>query len=332
MVNLGSPDSADEKDVRRYLNQFLMDPHVIDRPWGQRRFIVSAFVLPGRAAKSAEAYRSIWWPEGAPLKVISQRLCDKVQAQTDLPVALGMRYGSPSIADALKELVARDPMLEEVLLVPLYPHYAMSTVKSVVAETQRTIRKNKLARLRLKQVLPFYNNPDYIKCLLDSAAPYLEQPFDHLLFSYHGVPERHIRKDDPTGNHCLKKDQCCRTASMAHATCYRHQVLETTEAFVAAAGLSEEQYSVAFQSRLGRDKWLEPTTESRLAELAAAGKKRVLVICPAFVADCLETLEEIGIRGREAFCAAGGEELTLIPCLNEADDWARVLARWGENA
>ena len=176
----------------------------------------------------------------------------------------------------------------------------------------------------------FYDHQAYIQALVNSAQSWLDQPYDHLIFSYHGVPERHITKDNPTGSHCLKSDQCCNTDSVAHKTCYRHQVMRTTECFVQEAQIPESRYTVAFQSRLGRAKWLEPNTVDVLNGLAEQGKKRVLVICPSFVADCLETLEEIGIVARETFIEAGGESLELIPCLNQHPDWIDTVCQWVE--
>ena len=330
LTNLGSPDSTDVSDVRKYLNQFLMDPYVIQLPWILRRLIVSLFVLPSRPKASAHAYQSIWWEEGSPLVVLSQRLLEAVKKNTDVPVAMAMRYGSPSIESQLLELAKRDG-IKEILLVPLYPHYADSTIKTTIEEAKSIIARNKL-EVKLVVLQPFYEEPDYIDALVASTAPWLnaEGSFDHILFSYHGLPELHLTKADPTGSHCLKRDDCCQVASPAHATCYRHQVLRTTERFVEKAGLKPDQYSVAFQSRLGRAKWLEPSTVDTLEKLAQKGVKNLLVMCPAFVTDCLETLEEIALQGAEEFKQAGGESLTLIPCLNDHEQWVSVISRWCE--
>lgn len=328
LVNLGSPDAPDETSVRRYLNQFLMDPYVIQLPWLPRRLIVSLFVLPKRPADSAEAYRSVWTDEGSPLLALSRALLAAVREQTDVPVEMAMRYGEPSIERMMEKLV-KESGAGEVLLIPLYPHYADSTVTTVVEETRRAIQAKNL-NVRLDTLPVFYEHPDYIDALASSAGPWLEQEFDHLLLSYHGLPELHLKKADPTGQHCLKVENCCQVPSPAHATCYRHQVMRTTEKFVQAVGLRPDQYSVTFQSRLGRAKWLEPSTEQTLKELGAQGAKKVLVMCPAFVTDCLETLEEIAIQGRETFQTAGGEALTLIPCLNSHPKWVEVLAAWCE--
>ncbi|MES2603714.1 MAG: ferrochelatase, partial [Pseudomonadota bacterium] len=291
LANLGSPDHPDVPSVRRYLNQFLMDPYVIQLPWLLRRLIVSLFVLPARPKRSAHAYQSIWTADGSPLVALSMQLLEKVRKETTTPVRMAMRYGSPSIESELLALAAM-PGISEIMLLPLYPHYAESTVLTSAKEAERVIREHKL---NVKLILPkaFYDHPDYIRNLVTSAEPWLNQEFDHVLFSYHGLPELHITKADPTGQHCLKSATCCETPSPAHATCYRHQVLRTTELFVAASGLESHKYSISFQSRLGRAKWLEPSTENMLVQLAQQGVKHLLVLCPAFVTDCLETLEEI---------------------------------------
>jgi ferrochelatase len=331
LTNLGSPDSTEVSDVRKYLNQFLMDPYVIQLPWLLRRLIVSLFVLPSRPRASAHAYQSIWWEEGSPLVVLSQRLLEAVKKRTDVPVAVAMRYGSPSIESQLLQLAKQDG-IEEILLIPLYPHFADSTIKTTVEEAKRVIAEYGL-KVKLTVLQPFYQEQAYIDALVASTAPWLNDNsgFDHLLFSYHGLPELHLTKADPTGNHCLKRADCCQVASPAHDTCYRFQVLRTTERFVEKTGLGPDQYSVAFQSRLGRAKWLEPSTVDTLEKLAKNGVKKLLVMCPAFVTDCLETLEEIELQGTEIFKQAGGESLTLIPCLNEHEQWVSVISRWCED-
>jgi len=326
LANLGSPDKADTSSVRRYLNQFLMDRYVIQLPWLFRRMIVSLFVLPTRPKASAEAYKSVWMKQGSPLVVLSERLKKAVQASLDMPVSMAMRYGSPSIESELVAL-SQQPGIDEVLYLPLYPHYAESTVVTSIVEANRVIAKHKL-KIKLTVIEPFYDNPDYIDALVLSAEPHLKQDYDHIVFSYHGLPETHITKLDSSGQHCLQQTDCCQQPNEAHKTCYRHQVMRTTELFVNKSGLKPDKYSVAFQSRLGRAKWLGPNTEDRLRELAHAGTKNVLVICPAFVTDCLETLEEIAIRGEEVFIEAGGTKLSLIPCLNDTPAWIDVLASW----
>ncbi|AMO57792.1 ferrochelatase [Endozoicomonas montiporae] len=328
LVNLGSPDSPTEEDVRRYLNEFLMDGNVIDLPWPLRRLIVSLFVLPKRPAQSAEAYASVWTDEGSPLINISYKLLEQVRQYTDIPVELAMRYGRPDMESAIVKLASK-PEIKELLLFPLYPHYAMSTVKTVIEKAQAIISDNQLP-ITLSVHPVFYDHDGYIDALVNSARPWLEKDYDHLIFSYHGVPERHITKDDPTNSHCLKSGDCCHKPSPAHHTCYRHQVYRTSASFVEKAGISVDKYSVSFQSKLGRDKWLEPSTLETIEQLAEQGAKKILVICPAFVSDCLETLEEIGMEAKEAFIKAGGESLELIPCLNDNPDWAKLVSGWLE--
>lgn len=329
LANLGSPDAPDTPSVRRYLNQFLMDPYVIQLPWLLRRMIVSLFVLPTRPKASAHAYQSVWTSEGSPLIVLSEKLKNALQAKLTLPVEMAMRYGNPSIEQQLLK-IAEDKSIEEVLYIPLYPHYAESTVTTSIEEAKRVINKHKL-NIKLSVIPPFFDDPDYIRALVTSTQPYLEQSYDHIIFSYHGLPESHITKLDSSGTHCLKQDNCCQGSHPAHKTCYRHQVMRTTECFAAQAGLAKDHYSVAFQSRLGRAKWLGPNTEDKLRDLAKQGAKHVMVLCPAFVTDCLETLEEIAIRGEEVFKEAGGEKLTLIPCMNDDPAWVNVLADWCQN-
>jgi ferrochelatase len=326
LVNLGSPASTSVPDVRRYLNQFLMDPHVVDLPWPLRRLLVS-LILIKRPQQSAHAYGSIWWKQGSPLVVLSQRLQQAMQPHWRVgPVELAMRYGEPSIASRLLHLAGQG--VRKITLAPLYPQFADSTVTTVVEEVKRVIGQHKLS-FELGVLPPFFQEPRYLEALVQSARPYLEQDFDHLLLSFHGLPERHLHRDDPQGNHCLKGgDDCARHIRQGQLEgCYRSQCLRTAELFAERMGLRAEQWSVGFQSRLGKAKWIEPYTEDRLEQLAAQGVKKLLVMCPAFVSDCIETLEEIGDRGREQFIAAGGEALQLVPCLNDHPLWAETLAQ-----
>ena len=330
LSNLGSPRSTSVSDVRSYLNQFLMDPYVIDIPWPLRRLLVGV-ILAVRPAKSAAAYASIWWPEGSPLVVISQQLTDAVRPLWPHgPTTLAMRYGEPSISTRLLELAQQG--IKTVTFAPLYPQFADSTTTTAIEEAQKCIKKNNLS-LQLNIVKPFYADPLYIKALAKSAESELAQDFDHLLLSFHGLPESHLKKLDPTGSHCLSDKSCCETASQAVLdTCYRAQCIRSAELFAQEAGLKPEQWSFAFQSRLGKNKWIEPYTDATLEELAARGVKKLLVMSPAFVADCIETLEELGIEGREEFIAAGGEELVLITWLNAQQHWAQALTQICENA
>jgi ferrochelatase len=324
LVNLGSPDSPSVPDVRRYLREFLMDGRVLDVNWLARFCIVNFAILPSRPRQSAEAYEKVWTAAGSPLIATSRNVKNKIQARAGVPVELAMRYQNPSIPSAVKALAAKG--VDLLLLIPLFPHYAMSSFESAV-ERVREVAAQVAPGMKIEVEPPFYDHPDFINALVANARGYLDRNFDHLLFSFHGLPERQIRKSDPTGCHCLVKENCCEVSSPAHATCYRAQCFATAAAFAKEANVPKEKYSVAFQSRLGRDPWLKPYTDYVLPLLAIRGVRKLLVMCPAFVSDCLETLEEIGIRGRETFLAAGGAESTLIPCLNEHPLWLDALEK-----
>lgn len=326
LLNLGSPDSTATKDVHRYLMEFLMDKRVIDYPYVFRKILVGGLIVPFRASKSAEAYETIWTPEGSPLIVLSRQLQHALQAQIEAPVEMAMRYGNPTMDAAYQAILRRMPDVEEVIAIPLYPHYAMASYETAVEYAETVYRKNKYS-FRLKFIKPFYNDPGYLHVLSELIRPYLQQEYDHILFSYHGVPARHIRKTDPTRSHCLNSPDCCDMASAAHATCYRHQCFATTKAMVRLLSIPEGRYSNSFQSRLGKG-WLEPFTDIRLEEMPKEGIKKLLILSPAFVSDCLETLEEIAIRGKESFMNAGGVSYTVIPCLNVHPLWVRTLTGW----
>jgi ferrochelatase len=325
LMNLGSPDSTAVKDVRRYLNEFLMDKRVIDMPWLSRFLLVRGIIVPFRAPNSAKAYRSIWTKEGSPLMVLSEQLKNALQQQVPEPVVLAMRYGKPAPWTAYDELLQQAPGLEEVVLVPLYPHYAMSSYETAV-EYAKEIHKKRKYRFKLTIVDPFYNEENYLQALTASINPYVQQDYDHIIFSYHGIPERHLHKSDVTHQHCLKVNNCCEVPSEAHRFCYRHQCLVTTKEVVARTGIPANKYSFSFQSRLGRDEWLKPYTVELLKQLPQQGVKKLLVACPAFISDCLETLEEMAEEGKEIFLHAGGESFTLIPCLNVHPLWVKALA------
>lgn len=328
LANLGSPDSTSVKDVRRYLNEFLMDERVIDMPYLLRLLLVKGIIVPFRAPKSAAAYQSIWWKEGSPLIILSEQLQQSVQQFLDEPVEIAMRYGNPSPKAAFDKLMQKVPDLEEVIILPLYPHYAMSSYETAVIYMEE-IHKKYNYPFKLKTIPVFYNNTDYINALAASIKPYIEDNnYDKILFSYHGIPERHVIKCDSTNNHCLKVADCCHVASPAHAQCYRHQTIVTTELTSLILNLPKEKVEQTFQSRLGRDQWLLPYTAQRLTELPKEGIKKLLVVCPAFVSDCLETLEEMAEEGKEIFLHAGGESFTLIPCLNINPLWVNAVVKW----
>ena len=325
LANLGSPDSTAVPDVRRYLEEFLGDSRVIDKPGEPfRSILVNRIIIPRRAKNSAHAYEQIWTKEGSPLIVISQRVRDCLAKKlgSETPVYLAMRYGNPSIRSVIEKIHADG--VEELLLFPQYPHYAMSSWETVVVKVFEEAAQV-APKLRITSVQPFYEDRDYIEALLSSALPYLTQPHDYILFSYHGLPERHLRKADSSHAHCTRVPDCCRTCSPAHHTCYRAQCTRTTEALVKRAGIAANKYSMSYQSRLAGEPWLSPYTDYELERLPREGVKRLLVITPAFVADCLETLEEIAGEGREQFLRAGGEWFQHIPCLNDHEAYIRFL-------
>lgn len=327
--NLGSPDTTNIKDVRRYLDEFLMDERVIDIAYWKRYLLIKGIILNFRPKKSAEAYQKIWWDEGSPLVVISERFTKKVAAKVDLPVALAMRYGTMSIEKGIKELT--DQGVDEILLVPLYPHYAMSSYESVTVKVEQVLAE-KHPKVVLDILPPFYKEPNYIKAMSQNIANHLEGfEYDHILFSYHGIPERHIKKSDPTKNHCKIDGSCCERNSVAHYTCYRHQCFETTKAIAKEMGLKEGMYSNSFQSRLLKDPWLKPYTDFEFERFPKENKKKLAVITPAFVSDCLETLEEIAMEGEEQFKDAGGTHYKHIPCMNDNDNWVGVMVNWIED-
>lgn len=329
LVNLGSPDSPNPRDVKKYLGEFLMDERVIDIPYAARALLVRGIILKTRPKASAAAYKKIWWEEGSPLIVISKRLQDKIKKQVDIPVALAMRYGSMTIEKGLRELV--DQGVDEVLLFPLYPQFAMATTETILVKAEE-IRKMHFPNLKIESVPAFYNKSDYIEVLSNSIKRHLEgKLYEHLLFSYHGVPERHIRKSDITKSHCKINGNCCVTPSKAHEFCYRHQCFEVTRLVAEKLQLQEGTYSTSFQSRLGFDPWLQPYTDRTIERLGKEGLKNMAIVTPAFVSDCLETLEEIAMEGQEIFHEMGGNEFTTIPCLNDDDDFVNLLSNWITN-
>jgi ferrochelatase len=333
LVNLGSPDSTAVPDVKRYLSEFLGDERVIDKPNSAflRSVLVNQIIIPRRAKNSAHAYEQVWTKEGSPLITISRRVRDRLAATLGdtTPVYLAMRYGSPSIASVVARIAADG--VEELLLFPQYPHYAMSSWETAVVRVMEEVARQS-GKLHVTTVQPFYADSDYVDVLHAVASPYLSQPYDYLLFSYHGLPERHMRKADSSRAHCFIVPDCCTTCSPAHATCYRSQCYATTRTFVARAGVPAAKHSVSFQSRLQGEPWLSPYTDYEFERLPKAGFKKLLVMSPAFTADCLETLEELQQQGRDSFIAAGGESFQQIPCPNDhpafIDFLAKRVQRW----
>jgi ferrochelatase len=326
LVNLGSPESPTPEDVKPYLDEFLMDKYVIDVPYLLRALLVRGIILRNRPKNSAHAYAKIWTDEGSPLIVISKRFQKKVASKVDIPVALAMRYGTMTIQKGLQEL--KNKGVTEVMLLALYPQYAMASTTTIWALVD-DLQKSHFPEMKITKVPAFYNKPDFIKVLANSIEKHLENiEYDHLLFSYHGIPKRHIHKTDVTKSHCTIDNKCCVTPSPAHEFCYRHQCYETTRQVVELLGIPEGKYSQTFQSRLAGDKWLTPYTDVEINKMPAKGIKKLAVVTPAFVADCLETLEEIAMRANEEFRQHGGEEFFAVPCLNEEEEWCNVIADW----
>ena len=327
LINLGTPDSPRPEDVRRYLRQFLLDPRVIDVAGWKRQLIVRLFILPRRPRQAAKAYQKIWTEAGSPLLVESRALQAKVQRRLgdQTLVELAMRYGQPSIEAALGRL--RDAGIDRIVALPLYPQYASSTTGSSVEALLSAIAP-RINTPFVQVVPPFYDHPAYIDALASVAGRAMARiDPDHVIFSYHGLPERHCIKSDDTGEHCLRRDDCCERIVAANRNCYRAHCFETTRLLTRRLEIADNRHTICFQSRLGREPWLRPYTDEVLVELAQQGVRRAAILSPAFVADCLETLEELQIRGAELFREHGGETLTLIPALNDDDAWADAVVR-----
>jgi protoporphyrin/coproporphyrin ferrochelatase len=327
LINLGTPDAPETGAVRRYLREFLSDPRVLDIPPVGRAALLYGVILPFRPQRSAEAYRKVWMPQGSPLLVHGNALRDRLQDALGpgWAVELGMRYGKPSLDSAIEKLRARGA--RELTVVPLYPQYASSSTGSSLERVYRLVGEAWNVEA-LRVLPPFFDRQAFLDAFADVGRPVLaEARPDHVLFSFHGLPERQVKKSDPTGAHCLARADCCDVQVPANRWCYRMQCFFTAREIAQRLGLEAGKWTVTFQSRLGRTPWIRPYTDVVIPELAQKGVKRLAVFCPAFVADCLETLEEIGIRGRDQFLACGGEALTLVPSLNAHPSWVRGLTR-----
>ena len=327
LINLGTPDAPETGPVRRYLREFLSDPRVLDISPVGRAALLYGVILPFRPQRSAEAYRKIWMPQGSPLLVYGNALRDRLldALGPGWAVELGMRYGRPSLRSALEKLRARGA--RELTVVPLYPQYASSSTGSSLERVYQLVGEAWNVE-SLRVLPPFYDRPAFLDAFAEVGRPVLaEARPEHVLFSFHGLPERQVKKSDPTGAHCLARPDCCDVQVPANRWCYRMQCFFTARALAQRLGLEAGKWTVTFQSRLGRTPWVRPYTDVVIPELARAGVKRLAVFCPAFVADCLETLEEIGIRGRDQFLSCGGEALTLVPSLNAHPSWVRGLTK-----
>ncbi len=327
LLNVGTPDAPETREVRRYIVEFLSDPRVLDMNPVARFLLLRLVILPFRPARSAEAYRKIWTAGGFPLLVHGTALRDGLAARLGLKyvVALAMRYGKPSLAAAMEDLRARG--CERIVVFPLFPHYASATTGSALEAVERYTSRTRNAP-PLSVVPPFYADPGFIEAFARNTRAVLDEaPSDHVLFSFHGLPERQVLKADTSGRHCLRSESCCDAIGPANRDCYRAQCFETARLLSRALGLKKDAWSLAFQSRLGRVPWIEPATDQVVPELGRSRVQNLLVVCPAFVADCLETLEEIGLRAAESFRAAGGGTLRLVPSLNATEAWVEAAER-----
>ena len=326
IVNLGTPDAPSRGAVYRYLKQFLLDPRVIDINPVSRNLLVRGIIAPFRSKNSSDSYKLLWTEKGSPLKFYGESLVKGVQEAlgSEYMVELAMRYQSPSIASALERM--KKAQVHKIKVLPLFPQYASASTGSVQEEVMRLLSRE-LVVPSVEFISEFATYGPMIDVFVKHARQFDIDSYDHILFSYHGIPQRHLRNADPSGNHCLQKADCCQTLTSVNQYCYSAQCYATTRALVERLGLKKEQYTVSFQSRLGRDPWTQPYTIRTLEMLAKEkGAKRLLVFCPAFTADCLETIVEIGIEYKEEFVHWGGEHVDLVPSLNDDPDWIKGVA------
>ncbi len=322
LINLGSPKELTKKSVKEYLRVFLSDDYVLDIPKILQQLILRLFILPFRPKNTLEAYELIWTPEGSPLILSTKSIAKKLSKKTGWDVDYAMRYEDPSIEKALVNFNSKG--INKIIVISLYPHNAMAT--TITTEMETRIVANKISEnFELIFTKPFFDNEIYINTLSNSIKPYIEKSsFDKIIFSYHGIPKRQAKKTDETGEHCFSTGNCCEIESEGSKDCYRSHTRIASDLTAKKLGLSEDQWEVAYQSRLGPG-WLTPFTDRRLAELPEEGKENIAILCPSFISDCLETLEEIDIRGRKTFFDAGGRNMTYIPCLNDSEETVTLL-------
>ena len=318
ITNLGSPASPTPVAVRQYLEEFLMDPFVITLP-SILRYLLVKTIAKTRSPSSAAAYAKIWTPTGGPLRDHAEQLAEKLRQSTSLPVAVGMRYGHPSFQEAYEYLKGE---CDETLVISAYPHYAGSTFKSSVERLKQVFGDMQTLITR-----PYFSEPGFIDAHVDRLREYISSDVEHLLFSFHGVPEAHIRLSDPSRQHCLRVTGCCELEHSSHQTCYRHQCLRTAELLGKQVDIPT---TVAFQSRLGPSKWLQPYTIEAVQVLAKQGVRKLAVACPSFISDNVETLYEISVEVKAAFLEAGGTRLDAVPCLNESEKWLAQIVKWSQ--
>ncbi len=330
LINLGTPDSPSVADVRKYLNEFLMDKRVIDINPVSRAVLVRGVIVPFRAPKSAKLYQKIWSEKGSPLLYHSVRQQELLQEALgkDFQVELAMRYQSPSIESALQRL--RVANVKSIRVIPMFPQYASASTGSVIDKVMELVKEWETIP-DISFVNSFHNNDLMITTFAENAKRYQPETYDHILFSFHGLPQRQLKKSDPTKKYCLQVKDCCSRLNDANKSCYSAQSHDTARLIAEKMGITKEQYSVCFQSRLGSDPWVKPYTSDVIAELAKQGKKRLLVLCPAFVADCLETVYEVTEEYHEEFRALGGEKVQLVESLNDEPTWIQALEQLSLN-
>jgi ferrochelatase len=323
LMNVGTPDEPTVESVREYLREFLLDPDVIDIPTPLRHLLVRGIILRTRPRKIAPSYQSIWMEEGSPLRVYTDRMASALQEALGMPCEVGMRYGNPSIRQGLQNL--RDSGVERVLLAPLFPHHAQATTESSLKFAYRQMDEMGWSP-EISELDHFEKDPSFIGPLVESIRPHMDED-THLLFSYHGLPLSHIYRADKTGSHCQKVDNCCTIPTDANSSCYAHHCTMTTLAVVEELGIDDDSWSQSYQSRLGPVKWLRPSSIEKVDQLVDSGIKKLTIVSPAFLADGLETLEEIDIEMRNQFIERGGEEMELVSCLNDRPDWIEGMSQ-----
>jgi ferrochelatase len=325
LINLGSPKSLHIKDIKSYLNEFLMDERVIDLPYFLRFILVKFIIIPIRAYKTQKKYMKIWKNGESPLIAGSKKLAEKLQTKLNMPVYLTMRYAAENQQDLIKKIVNENSNLREICIFPMYPHYAMSSYETALLYLKNMI-ENETKNIKITQIDAFYNHPFYIDALVNLYKDIPWHEYDRIIFSYHGIPFRHLKKTD-TNNHCLQTKDCCKVKSQAHEYCYKHQTETTTQLVSTKLALESKFVIEAYQSRFSSDKWLTPNTSELILKLSNDGIKRICVICPSFLIDCLETLEEIQLELKTLFLKNNGIEFHYLPCLNSNDYWVESLTK-----
>ena len=329
LVNLGTPNSYEGKDVYRYLNEFLTDRRVITLPYLKRNLLVRGIIVPFRYKESAKNYKQIWTDEGSPLDFYTKQAASLLQESLgeEYSVDYAMRYQTPSIEKTLETLLTHK--IKKLIVIPLFPQYASSTAGSVIEKVMDTLKKKEVFP-EIQMVSSFYDQPFFIDAFCDIARNSSYEDYDHILLSFHGLPQKHLIKADSC-NHCLKVENCCQTIHEKNHLCYSAQCHATAQKIADELKLERGSYSLCFQSRLGKDPWLQPFTSDVIHDLAKQGRKKVLVMCPSFVCDCLETLQEIAIEYHEEFVQAGGEELHLMRGLNNHPMFIKALTQLCKN-